>query len=121
MALPRRVLVVDDDADLRFILTTALEMEGYAVSAAADGEAALRAIAAERPALVLLDLRMPGLSGPDVAEALKQGGVVVPILALSASAEAGAAAAEIGAAGWIAKPFHVPDLLEKVARLCPPA
>ena len=121
MALPRHILVVDDDADVRVILTTALEMEGYAVSAAADGEDALAHVAADAPDLILLDLRMPGLSGWDVAEALKAGGVVVPILALSASAEAEAEAGEIGAAAWIAKPFDVVDVLEKVARLCPPA
>jgi DNA-binding response OmpR family regulator len=121
MALPRRILVVDDDADVRVVMTTALEMEGYAVSVATDGAGALRAIADERPDLILLDLRMPGLSGWDVAEALKEGGVGVPILALGAAPDAGSAAAEIGAAGWIAKPFDVLDLLEKVARLCPPA
>ena len=121
MALPRRILVVDDDAGVRVVLTTALEREGYAVSGAADGEDALRLIAAELPALIVLDLQMPGLSGWDVAEALREGGVDVPILALSASSDVGAAAEEIGAAGWVAKPFNVLDLLEKVARVCPPA
>jgi DNA-binding response OmpR family regulator len=121
VALPRRILVVDDEADMRVVLTTVLELEGYAVSAAADGEGALRAVAAARPALILLDLRLPGLSGWDVAEALKAGGVAVPILVLSAAPDVGAAAAEIGAAGWVAKPFDVRDVLERVARLCPPA
>ena len=121
MAPPRRILVVDDEADTRAVLATALEMEGYAVSVAAGGADALASVAAAAPDLIVLDLQLPGLSGPDVAEALKQGGVVVPILALSAVPDAGAAAEEIGAAGWIAKPFDVTDLVERVARLCPPA
>ena len=121
MALPRRILVVGDDADVRVVVTTALEMEGYAVSVATDGEDALRAIAGERPDLIVLDLRLPGRSGRDVAEALRAGGVGVPILALGAASDLGAAAGEIGAAGWLAQPFDVLDLLEKVARLCPPA
>jgi CheY-like chemotaxis protein len=121
MALPRRILVVDDDAALRVVLATVLEMEGYAVRAAADGAAALRAIATERPALILLDLRMPGLGGRDVAAALRAGGVHIPVLAMTAAPGGPAWAAEIGSAGWIAKPFDLLDHLEEVARLCPPA
>jgi CheY-like chemotaxis protein len=60
---PARILVVDDDENLRWVLKTQLEDMGYAVSDAADGEKALAAIEKEPPALVLTDLKMPGLSG----------------------------------------------------------
>ncbi len=72
--MPERILIVDDEESMRFVLRKSLEKEGYAVEVATTGEEAL-ARAAERPFdLVLLDIRMPGLSGLDVLSRLRSGG-----------------------------------------------
>ena len=60
---PARILVVDDDENLRWVLQTQLAEMGYSVSTASDGEQALAAIEKDPPALILTDLKMPGLSG----------------------------------------------------------
>jgi CheY-like chemotaxis protein len=70
------------------------------------------------PALVLLDMRMPVLDGWGFAAAVRQQGLPVKILVMTAAQDAAAWAAEIGADGYIAKPFDVSDLLEAVYRLC---
>jgi CheY-like chemotaxis protein len=69
--MPQRVLVVDDDAQVRSFVCRLLEDAGYATTAAADGEAALASVAAERPDLVSLDIVMPGLDGWGVVERLQ--------------------------------------------------
>ena len=66
------ILVVDDDADLRDVLTLALEAEGYAVEAAADGVRALEAVRRRHPAVILLDMRMPVMDGWDFCTALRR-------------------------------------------------
>lgn len=116
-ALTGPILIVDDDAAIRYSLSEILEMEGYPVSTAADGTAALRQVEAVRPALLLLDMRMPGLSGWDVASALRQRNIAVPILVMTAAQDARHWAEQIGANGYLAKPFDLDDLLESVARL----
>ena len=89
--------------------------EGYDTDAAADGAAAFRAIEAQRPSLVVLDLHMPVLDGWGFARKLKAAGYDPPILIITANTnEAPAAAADIGAVGFLAKPFVVSDLLDCV-------
>jgi CheY-like chemotaxis protein len=61
-----RILVVDDDDNLRWVVQTQLEQMGYAVDGAADGAASTEAINKEAPALVLTDLKMPGMSGMEL-------------------------------------------------------
>jgi two-component system, OmpR family, response regulator MprA len=121
MAQPRhvcRVLVVDDDANVRDVVAGTLGLEGYRVATADSGATALPFVAAEPPQIIVLDMQMPGLSGWDLAEALKEGGITIPILVLTAAHDPEAVAREIGAADWLAKPFDVVDLLAKVERLC---
>jgi DNA-binding response OmpR family regulator len=67
-----------------------------------------------RPALVLLDMRMPVLSGWDFARILKEREIYLPILVMTAAHDAHKWAEEIGASGYVAKPFHLPDLLDAV-------
>lgn len=113
------ILIVDDDAAIRDALSEILESEGYPVSTAADGTAALRLVEELRPSLLLLDMRMPGLSGWDVANALRQRKIAVPILVMTAARDARHWAEQIGADGYLAKPFDLDDLLDGVARLLP--
>jgi DNA-binding response OmpR family regulator len=97
-----------------------LEFEGYTVVRAADGAAGLAAIERDHPALVLLDMRMPVLNGWDLARLMRERGLQVPVLVMTAAQNARRWAEEIGTAGYVAKPFHVDDLLAAVAAHLPP-
>jgi len=114
------ILVVDDDPSILATVQEILALEGYPVMAAANGAEALRSIEQARPALVLLDMRMPVLDGWGFADALKARGLAVPVLVMTAAQDARRWAAEIAADGYIAKPFGLLDLLRAVARFVPP-
>jgi two-component system response regulator MprA len=120
--MAKRVLVVDDDLGMRETLAAALELDGYETTLAADGLAALDLIGSELPALIILDLMMPRMDGFAFAEALTARGLRerVPLLVLTADGRAREKAARIGAEGWLAKPFALADLLERVAALAGP-
>src|SRR6266498_1399943 len=85
-----RILVVDDDQVIQQLLKVNLELEGYEVEVASDGEEALRSFGAFQPNLVLLDIMMPKLDGWEVSRRLKNrpGAGTVPIVLLSARAKA---------------------------------
>ncbi|HTD78294.1 MAG TPA: response regulator [Chloroflexota bacterium] len=115
-----RVLVVEDDDSVALVLADLLEDEGFEVKRAANGRAGLDLLKAFRPQLVLLDLMMPVLDGwgfraqqreltPDLAQ--------IPVLVLSGARDAGTFAADLGAAGVVAKPFEVDALADTVRRL----
>jgi two-component system, OmpR family, phosphate regulon response regulator PhoB len=119
-----RVTVVDDDADIRFLVVRRLERAGHTVSEAADGEAGLAAIRMDDPDLVVLDWMMPGLTGIDVLERLRAGDRLRPrVLMLTARTQESdvARAREAGADGFLVKPFTAPELLEAVGALLDPA
>ena len=111
------ILVVDDDPSIRATVSEILELEGYPVETAADGAEALQAVERVRPALVLLDMRMPVLDGWGFARALRERGVELPIVVMTAAQNARTWAAEIRAAGYLAKPFDLLDLLTTVERV----
>jgi two-component system chemotaxis response regulator CheY len=108
------ILVVEDDTDIRETIAAILEMEGYAVELASNGEEAITVVANQTPSLVLLDMRMPVLDGWGFARVLRERGVSVPIIVMTAAQDAGRWAREIGAQGYIAKPFDLGDLLSQV-------
>ncbi len=99
-----------------------LALEGYGVATAANGPEALAAIerAEARPALVLLDMRMNVLDGWGFARALRDRGLDLPIVGMTATQSARRWAEEIGAQGHVAKPFDLGELLAAVARFLPP-
>jgi len=112
-------LIVDDDAGIREALRRGLDLEGFVVSEASDGESALREIAAASPQVVVLDVMMPGLSGVEVVRRLRQDGQTVPVCILSARDEvedrvAGLAA---GADDYVVKPFSVAELAARLHAL----
>lgn len=111
------ILVVDDDPSIRATVSAILEMEGYPVHSVEDGAQALEAVEQERPSLVLLDMRMPVLDGWGFARAIKERGLRLPILVMTAAQDARRWALEIGADGYLAKPFDLLDLLRAVERL----
>ncbi len=108
------ILVVDDDEAILDIVSDVLRLEGYPVETAIDGEAALEAVERRRPLLVLLDMRMPRLDGWGFANALRERGIRLPILVMTAARDAAGWADEIGAQGYLAKPFDVAQLVEAV-------
>lgn len=111
------VLVVDDDPSILLTVSEILDLEGYPVETARNGVEALSAVERAHPSLVLLDMRMPILDGWGFAEELKRRGLSLPILVMTAAQDARGWADEIGAQGYLAKPFDLPDLLAAVERL----
>ncbi len=114
---PSPILVVDDDPSILSTVSEILDLEGYPVETAANGAEALRAVERSRPSLVLLDMRMPVLDGWGFARALKERGLKLPILVMTAAQNARRWAEEIGADGYLAKPFDLLNLLDAVERL----
>jgi two-component system phosphate regulon response regulator PhoB len=113
-----RILLVEDDPDIRHLVTFKLEKAGFAVVATEDGYAALREAHARTPDLVLLDVRMPRITGIEVCRELRADPrtAAVPIIMLTARArpldlEQAFAA---GATDYIVKPFSPRDLLARV-------
>jgi CheY-like chemotaxis protein len=110
------ILVVDDDAAIRSAVRDVLESEGIAVETATDGADALEKVGRLVPRLVLLDMRMPVLDGWGFASALEERGMALPLVVMTAAADASRWAAEIGAIGVVAKPFGVAELIGAVRR-----
>ena len=113
------VLVVDDEATVRQALERALRLEGFAVSTAAGGRAALEEVAARPPAVVVLDVMMPGLDGVSVVRKLRGDGIDVPVCMLSArdEVEDRVAGLQAGADDYLVKPFAFSELLARIQAL----
>jgi len=109
-----RVLVVDDEPDIRATVSAMLEIEGYAVAEAMNGAEALAAVEADPPDLILLDMRMPVLDGWGFAAELRRRGHRIPIVVMTAARDAARWAAEIAATAFIAKPFGYDELIRTV-------
>lgn len=115
--MQHRVLLVDDNDAIRESLCDALEDEGYVVDAVSNGLDAL-ALARERtPAVVLLDLMMPGLDGAAVASRLAEDGCRAPVVVLSADRRVDERARLAGAVAFLPKPFDLDVLLALLTRL----
>ena len=111
-----RILVVDDDADIQEMVQIALEDEGYEVTVAAHGMAALEILQQLTPRLILLDMRMPVMNGWQFAQAYRERpGEHAPIVLLTA-ADASTSARQVGAEGYLAKPFDLSQLIATVAK-----
>jgi two-component system chemotaxis response regulator CheY len=109
-----RVLVVDDDSSILDTVTSILTSEGFQVMAANGGQQALGLLQSWHPTLVLLDMRMPIMDGWAFAAAMRDSGSKVPIVVMTAAESAKKWADEIGAAGHLAKPFLLDELIDCV-------
>ena len=118
--LPMDILVVDDEPAVRDSLRRALELEGYSVELAEDGENALRRLSVEpAPDAVILDVLRPGADGLEVCRRLRAAGIAVPVLMLTARAEVDSRVAglDAGADDYLAKPFALAELLARLRAL----
>ena len=117
---PMEILVVDDERAVRDSLRRALELEGYGVELAEDGEQALRRLALEpQPDAVILDILMPGADGLEVCRRLRRSGNEIPVLMLTARAEVDSRVAglDAGADDYLPKPFALAELLARLRAL----
>src|SRR5690242_1562927 len=110
------VLLVDDDPDLLKLISLRLTSAGYRVRTADSGETALATIAVERPATVITDLRMPGIDGLQLFEAIHRQHPALPVIILTAHGTIPDAvdATQRGVFGFLTKPFDSQELLQKV-------
>ena len=114
------ILVIDDDESLRDTIGLMLEKEGFRPILVGDGTAGLEQATAAKPHLILVDLRMPGLSGVDVCKRLRASGSATPVIVLSAVGDEidKVLLLEIGADDYVVKPFGTRELLARIrARL----
>lgn len=109
----RKVLIADDETNMRWVLERALTKAGYDVETAEDGQLALERAAAERPDLVLLDFKMPKLDGLKVLKALKERfpELLVVMMTAHGSTAAAVEAMKAGAHDYLLKPFDIEELL----------
>src|SRR5216684_966694 len=111
-----RILVVEDDPAVQKALKRLFESEGYAVEIQADGKSALESFQAAPPAVIILDLRLPKLSGSDVCKEIKAQAPTLPIIVLSATSDVSdkVLLLELGADDYVTKPFSPRELLARV-------
>ena len=117
----RRPLAVaaDDDPDILELVTFRLQLLGCDVAGARNGDEALRLVHAEKPDLVVLDVKMPQRDGFEVAQELRRSGETVPILMLTASASENdqLVGLDVGADAYLTKPFNADEFDETVGAL----
>src|SRR5215211_2164382 len=117
MQIINDILVVDDDTALVDFVVSALREAGYVACAAYDGESALFAIETASPALVLLDLHLPGLSGVDVVEQLRRHDLAdVPVVLMTGDAAAAEQLPTAAFPEYLLKPFDLDTLLACIRR-----
>jgi CheY-like chemotaxis protein len=119
------ILIVDDDADIRFVISELLSDEGYTVAQAANGREALIYLQTAKPlpCVILLDMMMPLMNGWDFLHARQRDRVLqaIPVVLISAFRELAEAAAPLGVQGALAKPLDLDRLLATVQQYCPSA
>jgi two-component system, chemotaxis family, chemotaxis protein CheY len=110
-------MVIDDDEAIREFVTWVLSDDGYEVETATHGAMALDVLARWHPDVILLDMRMPVMDGWEFSRAYREmGNSQAPIVVLTAARDAADSADEIGADGYLSKPFDLLDLLDVVRR-----
>jgi FixJ family two-component response regulator len=117
MPAPALVSVVDDDESVRESLPDLLKEFGFAAMTFASGETYLKSPYVKKTKCLILDVAMPGMSGPDVKRALSERGVRIPIIFITARADSLDAEARKGAVACLLKPFNDTELLESIEAL----
>ncbi len=114
----RKILVVDDEKDMRWVLTTLFEGEGFKVFSAGDGKEALNILKKNRPHVMVSDIRMPKMDGMELLHHIREIDLTVPVIMMTAYSEVGTAveAMKTGAYDYIVKPFDNEELILTVNR-----
>ena len=119
--MPKHIIVVDDDKEVREIVTFALNCNGFEVAAASNGQQLHHLLTSQVPDLIILDVMMPGQNGYQLFHSLRNNPDTqrIPIIIMTAHAENiyERISADLGAAKHVTKPFHPLDLVEKVRAL----
>jgi nitrogen regulation protein NR(I) len=112
------ILIVDDDAQLRQSFEKVLTTEGHRVRTASSGEAAIAQVQGEVPDLVIMDVRMPGMSGLEAFQAMHEIEPKLPVIIMTAfgTTETAIEATKLGAFEYVLKPFEIPDILALIAQ-----
>jgi CheY-like chemotaxis protein len=119
MSLPRDILIIDDEVAIADFMTEALKDEGYSVRSAYDGEQGLSEIAIAPPAVILLDMHMPGITTAEFLDRLCPIGHV-PIIIMTADTRAADSLSPQHGLTFLMKPFDLDALMECVAKFVPP-
>ena len=116
IAVPARLLVVDDEATILELLSGSLRLAGFEVVTAASGTEAVRAAASSRPDLVLLDVMMPDGDGFEALRRMRSGGAEVPVIFLTARDQVSdrVRGFEVGGDDYVTKPFSLEELLGRI-------
>jgi DNA-binding response OmpR family regulator len=114
-----KILIVEDDPHILLGLEEVLKSEGYETASCNRGDAALEAVAKHRPALIVLDVMLPGLSGYDICKQLRAKKFAAPILMLTAKGQEidKVIGLDLGADDYVTKPFGVRELLARIQAL----
>src|SRR5580692_1544904 len=112
----RTAIVIEDDPEIRGIVTTLLTGEGFQVEEAADGRSAVERVFLTRPDLILVDLHLPGLDGAEICKRIRAGRLDTPIIVISAAREEfdRVLLLELGADDFLVKPFGARELLARI-------
>lgn len=114
-----KILIVEDDSHILLGLEEVLKSEGFEIASCNRGDHALDAVAKHRPALILLDVMLPGLSGYDICKQLRSKKITTPILMLTAKGQEidKVVGLDLGADDYVTKPFGVRELLARIHAL----
>jgi DNA-binding response OmpR family regulator len=118
-SLPIRVLIVEDEQKLASLVANALQSEGYSVSVVRDGNSVVSRLTTEGADVVVLDIMLPGRDGLSILKEMRAGGIMTPVLVLSARGEVGERIEGLnsGADDYLSKPFVLAEMLARVRAL----
>src|SRR5256714_7425928 len=119
LILKTKILIVEDDAQILLGLEEVLKSDGFEVAVCNRGDQAVAAVAKNRPALIVLDVMLPGLSGYDICKQLRSKKLTTPILMLTAKGQEidKVVGLDLGADDYVTKPFGVRELLARIHAL----
>lgn len=111
-----RILIVDDEPNIRDLLTTSLRFSGFAVQAVGNGAAAISAVLAEEPDLIVLDVMLPDMNGFSVTKRLRSAGYTAPILFLTAKDDTQdkITGLTVGGDDYVTKPFSLDEIVARI-------
>ena len=119
--IPKRILVIDDDPDIRTMIKAMLEFKGYSVVAVERGDTTEELLLTNEFGLVVMDMLLSGMNGVDICSQIKQNNSIshIPIIMISAHPNARTICLEAGADDFIAKPFDMQEILSAINKQMP--